>query len=287
MPTTSLYVQHTRILKFVNRAGALLGRVGVRPPRLEAARILETAHKQASFAYDDPAFVEGLKRLVKSVREEAELTAFGKVAVRRFVQRAATTRCLVEREIARNPRILEERIEEPVFMGCSVGGLLALDLAARHPDRFRAVISLEGALRIGGDIEDFSELWHPQVSNEYKARLMDSVMAPTSPKAYRKETSFVYSSGWPPAFLGDLYYYVVDYDLTDRARDIDTNRVGVHILSGEYDYSGTPELGHAAHQAIPGSTWQEMKGMGHFPMSENPERFVEYLLPVLQGIGEA
>ena len=94
----------------------------------------------------------------------------------------------------------------------------------------------------------------------------------------------MYSSCWPPAFLGDLYYYVVDYDLTDRAGQIDTNRVGVHILSGEYDYSGTPELGRVAHRAIPGSTWREMKGVGHFPMSENPERFVEYLLPVLDRV---
>ena len=178
-------------------------------------------------------------------------------------------------------------LEDPVFMGCSVGGLLALDLAARYPERFRAVISLEGALRIGGNFEDFRELWHPRVGNDYKARLMDGLMAPTSPTAYRKETSFVYSSCWPPAFLGDLYYYVADYDLTSRAGDIDTNRVGVHILSGDYDYSGTPELGQAAHQAIPGSTWREMKGMGHFPMSENPERFVEYLLPVLHRICDA
>ncbi len=175
-------------------------------------------------------------------------------------------------------------LENPVFMGCSVGGLLALDLAARHPERFRAVISLEGALRIGGEFEGLGELWHPQVGSEYKGRLMDGLMAPTSPEAYRKETSFVYASCWPPAFLGDLYYYVVDYDLTGRAADIDTNRVGVHILSGEYDYSGTPELGRAAHAAIPGSTWAEMKGMGHFPMSENPERFVEYLLPILDRI---
>ena len=44
-------------------------------------------------------------------------------------------------------------LEQPVFMGCSVGGLLALDLArrGRAPDDFRAVISLEGALHIGGD----------------------------------------------------------------------------------------------------------------------------------------
>lgn len=175
-------------------------------------------------------------------------------------------------------------LDQPVFMGCSVGGLLALDLAHKHADVFRAVISLEGALKIEGEMENFDAMWHPQVSNEYKARLMDGVMSPTSPKIYRKETSFVYSSGWPPAFVGDLYYYVVDFDLRDEAGDIDTNEVGVHILSGEYDYSGTPELGKVASDAIKGSTWTEMKEVGHFPMSENPEAFIDYLLPILDQV---
>ncbi len=175
-------------------------------------------------------------------------------------------------------------LAQPVFMGCSVGGLLALDLAHRHPDVFRAVVSVEGALKIEGNLADYSELWHPQVGNEYKARLMDGLMSPSSPEPYRKETSFVYACGWPPAFLGDLYYYVEDYDLRSVAGQIDTERVGVHILSGEYDYSGTSELGRAAHTAISGSTWTEMKGVGHFPMSENPDAFVEYLLPVLERI---
>jgi len=175
-------------------------------------------------------------------------------------------------------------LDRPVFMGCSVGGLLALDLAHKHSEDFRAVISIEGALNIDGQLEDFQELWHPQVNNEYKARLMDGLMSPTSPKAYRKETSFVYASGWPPVFLGDLSYYVEDYDLRASAGEIDTNRVGVHILSGEYDYSGTSELGREAHESIVGSTWAEMKGVGHFPMSENPAAFVEYLKPILAQI---
>jgi pimeloyl-ACP methyl ester carboxylesterase len=156
-------------------------------------------------------------------------------------------------------------LDRPVFMGCSVGGLLALDLAHKHAGDFRAVISLEGALEIPGALDQNSELWHPQVSNEYKARLMDALMAPGSPKRYRKETSYVYASGWPQVFLGDLYYYLEEFDLTEVAGEIDSNRIGVHILSGEYDCSGTRELGEAAHQAIPGSTFSEMKGVGHFP----------------------
>lgn len=175
-------------------------------------------------------------------------------------------------------------LDRPVFMGCSVGGLLALDLAASHPDRFRAVISLEGALHIGGDPSRLHGFWHPQVSNETKARMMQALTSPTSPVAYRKETIQTYASGWPPAFLGDLHYYMVDYDLRGRAEKIDTDQVAVHILSGEYDSSGTVTHGRAAHEAIAGSTFSEMSGVGHFPMSENPEAFFEYLLPVLDQI---
>src|SRR5579871_142982 len=175
-------------------------------------------------------------------------------------------------------------LERPVFMGCSVGGLLALDLALHHPDVFAAVVSLEGALNIETDIGALGALWHPKVSNEYKARLMNALMSPTSPQAYRKETSQVYAAGWPPAFLGDLYYYLVDYDLRERAKDI---RIPVHILNGEYDSSGTLEHGRAAHAAIPGSTWVAMPGLGHFPMSENPEAFLAHLLPVLDRVERA
>lgn len=175
-------------------------------------------------------------------------------------------------------------LERPAFVGCSVGGLLALDLAHRHADAFRAVVAVEGALNIPGELKDFGDLWHPQISNDYKARAMEGLMSPTSPLPFVKETSYVYASGWPQSFIGDLNYYVEDYDLREQAGEIDTAQVGVHILSGEYDHSGTSELGKAAHEAIAGSTWKEMKDVGHFPMSENPEAFLSYLMPVLDAI---
>jgi pimeloyl-ACP methyl ester carboxylesterase len=175
-------------------------------------------------------------------------------------------------------------LDRPVFMGCSVGGLLALDLARRHPAALRAVIAVEGALKVEGDPDALTGFWHPQVSNEYKARAMEGLMSPLSPQPLRKETSFVYAAGWPPAFLGDLHYYLTEFDLRAEASAIDTGRVGVHILSGEYDYSGRSELGRAAHEAIRGSTFTEMAGVGHFPMSENPQRFIDYLLPVLEQV---
>ena len=179
-------------------------------------------------------------------------------------------------------------LQDPVFMGCSVGGLLALDLALHHPDLFRAVISVEGALKIqDGAYESFFRVYHPQISNEFKARLMNSAISPTAPEGYAKETMQVYAAGWPPAFHGDLYYYLVDYDLTETAASIDTSQVAVHILSGEYDISGRADLGEAAHKAIAGSTWTLMKGIGHFAMQEHPVAFTKHLQPILDNIRES
>jgi pimeloyl-ACP methyl ester carboxylesterase len=93
-----------------------------------------------------------------------------------------------------------------------------------------------------------------------------------------------YSAGWPPAFLGDLHYYVVDHDLTEEAAAIDMAEIPVHLLTGEYDASATIEHGQACHDAIAGSTFSVMEGVGHFPMSENPEAFIPRLLPILDRI---
>ena len=53
---------------------------------------------------------------------------------------------------------------------------------------------------------------------------------------------------------------------------------------GEYDWSAPIEHAQAAHAAIAGSTLTVMEGLGHFPMCENPERFIAHLLPILDRI---
>jgi pimeloyl-ACP methyl ester carboxylesterase len=170
-------------------------------------------------------------------------------------------------------------LDRPVYMGSSIGGHLAVDLAYHYPDRFRAVVGLEAAHATPGGYVD--EFYHPEIGNDFKAHLMYGLMAPTSPEAHRRETTWVYSQGAPAVFKGDLYYYSVDHDTTKTASVIDTNRVSVDILNGEYDWSGTPAMGQALANSIPGARYQTMPGLGHFPMSEDPKRFLEIIRPVL------
>lgn len=177
----------------------------------------------------------------------------------------------------------ELALDRPVFMGCSIGGHLAADLACDYPGLFRAVIALEGALHTPAR-RDLSLLDHPQISNEYRASLMYGITSPTSPEAYRRETAWIYSQGAPPVFQGDLHYYTVEHDLTDQAERIDTTQTALYVLTGEYDWSSTPDMGKALAAVVPGASFRMMPGLGHFPMCEDPVRFRLYIQPVLDEI---
>lgn len=177
-------------------------------------------------------------------------------------------------------------LEGGIYAGCSMGGHLAPDLALLRPGFFRAVLSIEGGLATH-DPEPFNKyLSHPRASNEAKAGLMMSQTSPNSPERFRRETAWVYGQGGPQVFQGDLDYYLGEHDLTDTAADIDTSKTEVHVLSGDYDWSSTPERAKALADAIPGATYTRMAGMGHFPMSESPEEFKAYLMPLLREIVE-
>ncbi len=107
---------------------------------------------------------------------------------------------------------------------------------------------------------------------------------PNAPVKERWETLWHYMQGGPGVFKGDLYFYKLDGDIRDRVGQIDTKRCPLFLLSGEYDYSCTPQETLAVAASIPGSEVTIMKGLGHFPMSEDPETFIGHLLPVLDKI---
>jgi pimeloyl-ACP methyl ester carboxylesterase len=175
----------------------------------------------------------------------------------------------------------------PVFLGASVGGMLALDLARYHPEVFRAVISCEGGLWLGQGAERRPDDDAPAAilgaDPAVHAASMMSWMGATAPEAYRQETRLHYAQGAPGVFPGDLFYFGVDHDLRDEADLIDTSVCPVHLLTGEYDFVTIP-ASEEAHRRIAGSTYQLMPGLGHFPMSEDPDRFIEFLLPLLDTI---
>ena len=184
-------------------------------------------------------------------------------------------------------------LEQPVVMGCSIGGRAVLHLAHRHGNDFRAAIGLQSALYAElrepeGD-EGMNPIFRPDTNgSEVGALVCASLIAPQSPDVDRWETLWHYMQGGPGVFMGDLHYYFVDGDLRNGGlRGLDTKKCPLYLLTGEYDLSATPELTAELAREVKAEHVEIMKGLGHFPMSENPAQFRTYILPVLERIHAA
>lgn len=175
-------------------------------------------------------------------------------------------------------------LDKPVVMGCSIGGRIVLHLALEYPEQFRAIIGLQA----GAHVDPYYNLeWlhRPDVhGGEVCAGIVSGLVGPNAPDDARWETLWHYMQGGPGIFKGDLHFYKLDGDIRERIAEIDTSRCPLYLLSGEYDYSCTPEDTLDVAKRVRGSKAIIMEGLGHFPMSEDPQGFLGYLRPVLNEI---
>lgn len=183
--------------------------------------------------------------------------------------------------------IREMGLERAVVMGCSIGGRIVLDLALKHARELRALIGLQS----GAFVEryyDAAWLDHPEVhGGRACGAVAYGLTSPLSPEKERWETVWHYMQGGPGVFTGDLYFYQVEGDIRSHIGAIDTSICPLYLLTGEYDYSASPRDAEAVAARVKGAKMTVMKGLGHFPMSENPEAFLGYLRPVLEEIRRA
>lgn len=176
-------------------------------------------------------------------------------------------------------------LDKPVVMGCSIGGRIVLHLALEFPDQFRSIIGLQA----GAHVDPYYNLeWlhRPDVHGEVCAGIVSGLVGPNAPDDARWETLWHYMQGGPGIFKGDLHFYKLDGDIRERIAEIDTSRCPLYLLTGEYDYSCTPEDTLDVATRVRGAKATIMQGLGHFPMSEDPVNFLSYLRPVLQEISK-
>lgn len=172
-------------------------------------------------------------------------------------------------------------LDQPVVMGCSIGGRIVIKLAIDHAAEFRALIGLEAS--------DYQPSWgnhnwaahHPNIhGGEASAGIVSGMMAPQSPEETRWETLWQYMCSGPGVFKGDRF----SYDFRDDVASIDTDKCPLFLLTGDYDFTVPPETTQKIADKVPGAEFTMMTEMGHFCINEHPERFRQYLLPVLDRI---
>ena len=177
--------------------------------------------------------------------------------------------------------IKDLNLDRPVLAGCSMGGRIALQLAALHPDKFSGFIAIEAS--------DFQPAWYdidwfdrPDAhGGEMGAALVSANISPYATQVERENTLWMFKQSGPGVFRGDLSFYTRDDSLIARLGEIDTSQTPVHIIVGAYDLTCTPVDAKRTADAISGATLAVMEELGHFPMSEHPEGFRPYFMDAL------
>ena len=172
-------------------------------------------------------------------------------------------------------------LDRPILAGCSMGGRIALQLAALHPDLFSGFIAIEAS--------DFQPAWYDidwfhrpdGHGGEMGAALVSTNISPFAPEVERWNTLWMFMQSGPGVFRGDLSFYTQDDSLIGRLADIDTVKTPVHLIVGAYALTCTPEDAKRTADAIAGATLAVMDELGHFPMSEHPAGFRPYFVDAL------
>ena len=179
-------------------------------------------------------------------------------------------------------------LDRPVFLGCSVGGQLALDLAAYRPAGFRAFVSLNGWCSPSPGMRAFDNapFRDPAISPEFYAGRVLGTTSPLAPEAHRREAYWIYRSNAQGLYAGDNDYFMSAHDLSIDGALIDTRQTPLFVLAGEYDRTAAvPVHGAAAiPDHVPGAVYRLLPGLGHFAPSDDPERFCEAIVPVLDDV---
>ena len=116
-------------------------------------------------------------------------------------------------------------LDRPVLAGCSMGGRIALQLAALHPDAFSDFVAIEAS--------DFQPAWYdidwfhrPDAhGGEMGAALVSANISPHAPETERWSTLWMFMQSGPGVFRGDLSFQTRDESLVRRLGRIDARAI--------------------------------------------------------------
>lgn len=157
--------------------------------------------------------------------------------------------------------------------GISIGGMIAMRLAARHPDKVRQLVLCDTAARIGTP-----KMWNDRIAQVHQggmASVADAVLSRWVSPGYREQRAADFA-GWrnmlercPAEGYAASCASVRDADLTD---DLPRIAVPTLVLAGENDVSTPPGLVRTLADGIADARFELMRGAGHVPSIEQPKR---------------
>ncbi len=173
-----------------------------------------------------------------------------------------------------------------VFVGLSIGGVVAQGLAAERPDLVRAAVLSNTAAKVGTEAG-----WNERIAtvraNGIEA-IADHVMGLWFTKAFhanRAEELALWRNMMTRTPLDGYLGCCAAIAGTDLRESTAGLRLPVLALVGDQDGSTPPDLVRETAESIPGARFEIIRGAGHIPCVEQPEATAALIQRFLAEIG--
>ncbi|MFW5641410.1 MAG: 3-oxoadipate enol-lactonase [Roseicyclus sp.] len=175
-------------------------------------------------------------------------------------------------------------LREVVFVGLSIGGMIAQGLAAKRLDLVRAVVLSNTAPKIGT-----RELWEERIAQVHRdglGAMSGAIMERWFSRPFREspavtpwrrmvETTPAEGYAGCCAAIAGTDFYTTTAAL----------RLPAQVIAGDADGSTPPDLVREMADLIPGARYDLIRGAGHLPCVEKPDDYAAILTRFLTEIG--
>ena len=195
----------------------------------------------------------------------------------------------IDHLIADTAQLLQAlEIRDCLFVGLSIGGLIAQGLAAQHKDLVRAMVISNSAARIGTP-----EMWQQRIDSLHAGgieALADNIMERWFANDFRRHSALELLAWRNMLTRTPLQGYIgccaaiaaCDFEHSNARLALPTL-----VITGEEDGSTPPELVRATAAMIEGSRFELINNAAHLPCVEQPDLYARILGDFIREHGHA
>jgi 3-oxoadipate enol-lactonase len=177
-------------------------------------------------------------------------------------------------------------IKDCLFVGLSIGGLIAQGLAAQHPELVRAMVISNTAARIGT-----TEMWQQRIDSLHAGgieALADNIMQRWFANDFRQHSARELLAWRNMLTRTPLQGYIgccaaiaaCDFEQSNAELTLPTL-----VIAGEEDGSTPPELVRATAAMIKDSRFELIANAAHLPCVEQPEKYARLIADFIREHG--
>jgi len=175
-------------------------------------------------------------------------------------------------------------VRDAMFVGLSVGGMIAQGLAVKRPDLMRAMVLSNTAAKIGTP-----KMWQERidaVATQGLQAMADAVLQRWFGRDFYGTPAM---APWKEMLLATPPQGYAGVCAAIAGTDFYTPTSGLRLptlgIAGSQDGATPPDLVRETVDLIPGSQFHLMQRVGHLPCAENPQAFVAILNRFLKDTG--